>query len=107
MSIRVNIISNFSGSIWNTAIALLAVPIYLDYLGIEAYALIGFYTLLLTIFSILDMGLSPTMAREMAIFVKDKGQVSKMRDFARTLEIVYWGRYLNRAANSSGIRLFG
>lgn len=91
MSIKVNIISNFSGSIWNTAIALLAVPVYLDYLGIEAYALIGFYTLLLTIFSVLDMGLSPTMAREMAIFVKDEGQVSKMRDFARTLEIVYWG----------------
>lgn len=46
--------------------AIAFVPIYIDYLGLEAYGLIGFFTILQVWLSILDAGLSPTLGREMA-----------------------------------------
>ena len=90
MSIRINLFANFSGSIWNTFIAIIAIPIYINYLGVEAYGLIGFYTLLLSLFQILDMGLSTTMQREMVIFSKSSERNFEMKDFARTLELLCW-----------------
>jgi O-antigen/teichoic acid export membrane protein len=42
------------------------VPLYLKYMGAEAYGLIGFFSMIQVWFAILDMGLSPTVARETA-----------------------------------------
>jgi O-antigen/teichoic acid export membrane protein len=48
------------------AIGLAVVPIYVRILGIEAYGLVGFLALLQGSLQLLDMGLSPTISREVA-----------------------------------------
>ncbi len=70
--------------------ALAFVPLYIKFLGIEAYGLIGFYAMLQAAFQILDLGLSQTMNREMARYVALPEKAGEARDFVRTLEIGYW-----------------
>jgi O-antigen/teichoic acid export membrane protein len=64
--IRRNIAANFVGQAWTSAMAIAFVPIYIRILGIEAYGLIGFYALLQVWLTLLDAGLTPTLARETA-----------------------------------------
>ncbi len=56
----------------------------------EAYGLVGFYLMLQGIVQILDLGLSPTMNREMARYSATRDKAGEARDFVRTLEIGYW-----------------
>ena len=41
-----NIIANFAGQGWAALMALAFVPLYIKFLGIEAYGLIGFFAML-------------------------------------------------------------
>lgn len=66
------------------------VPLYIKFMGIESYGLIGIFTSLLSIFGLLDMGISTTLNREMARFSTLPGKAQEMRDFVRTLETIYW-----------------
>lgn len=59
-------------------------------LGVEAFGLIGFYASLVAVLQVLDLGLSPTMNREMAKLSAQAGNAERMHDFSRTLEVVYW-----------------
>lgn len=69
---------------------LLFVPLYVRFLGIEAYGLIGIFSTLLALFGFLDLGLSATLNREMARLAVQEGKTREMRDLLRTLEIPYW-----------------
>lgn len=66
MSLKTNIISNYASQIYVTLVGIAVVPLYIKYMGAEAYGLVGVFTLLQTLFNMLDMGLSPTVARETA-----------------------------------------
>jgi O-antigen/teichoic acid export membrane protein len=66
------------------------VPFYVHFLGVEAYGLIGFFTSILAIFFILDMGLSTTVNRELARIEGAGQSVSEARTLVRTLETIYW-----------------
>lgn len=68
--------------------SLIFVPLYIRFMGVEAYGLVGIFTTLLTIFSLLDMGLSNTLNREMARLAIQK-KPKDMRDLLRTLELPY------------------
>ena len=65
------------------------VPLYLKYLGIESYGLIGFFTTTLAVLSLLDMGLSTTINREVARFLA-LGELHKAAKLLHTLSVVYW-----------------
>jgi len=67
------------------------IPLYIKFLGIEAYGLIGFFVTLQALFGLLDLGLSSTLNRELARYSAQPGQEQKMRDLVRTLETIYWG----------------
>ena len=41
-SIKINIAANLVGKIWAAVIAILLIPQYIKYLGIESYGLVGF-----------------------------------------------------------------
>lgn len=69
---------------------LVFVPLYIKFLGMEAYGLIGFFATLQMVFSVLDLGLSTTLNRELARASAHPEQAKKTRDFVRTLECVYW-----------------
>src|SRR5512143_4063407 len=88
--VKRNIIANFAGQGWTALMALAFVPLYIKFLGIEAYGLIGFYAMLQAIFQVLDLGLSQTMNREMARYSVLPEKAGEARDFVRTLEIGYW-----------------
>ncbi len=69
-------------------VSLLAVPFYLKYLGIDAYGLIGFFTALQALFSLLDLGLASTINREVALSVNSEGR-TEIRNLLHTLVVVY------------------
>lgn len=90
-TIRNNIIANYSGKAWAAVINLACIPFYIKYMGMEAYGLVGFFATLQPFLIILDMGLSPTVNRELARYSVLPGNEGKMRDVVRTLEVFYWG----------------
>lgn len=80
-----NIIANYIGKIWGIISVFLFVPFYIKLLGIESYAVINFYTVVLTIMYFADGGLSATLNREIAR-TTDKKYIGNM---LFTIEKVY------------------
>lgn len=66
-------------------------PMYIHFLGIEAYGLIGVFAALQSVLGILDMGLSATITREMARSSVLPGKPEDSRDLLRSFEAIYWG----------------
>jgi O-antigen/teichoic acid export membrane protein len=67
---------------------LLMAPVYLRYLGAEAYGLIGFYTTLLICMQVFDMGMATTLNREIARHGVGKLSEDNMQ-LLRCVELVY------------------
>lgn len=88
MHIRVNLIANFAGQGWSALISLVFVPVYIQLLGIESFALIGFYAMLQLWLTLLDFGIMPTTAREMARFTSGATAVEPIRDLLRSFELI-------------------
>lgn len=63
-------------------------PIYIEYLGIEAYGLIGLFVVLQSLLLLLDMGITPTLNREMARFNAGEHSAQSIRVLLRSLEII-------------------
>jgi O-antigen/teichoic acid export membrane protein len=66
MSLKKNIAASYASQAYATVIGIVIIPLYLKYMGAEAYGLVGFFAMLQAWFTLLDMGLTPTMARETA-----------------------------------------
>lgn len=64
------------------------IPLYIKYLGIEAYGLIGLFAVLQAMLNLLDLGMSPTMAREMARIKGWENRAESTRDLLRTIEVI-------------------
>ncbi|MBO8210390.1 oligosaccharide flippase family protein [Acinetobacter nosocomialis] len=58
------LISNYVTRIWGLFSVFLFIPIYIKYLGVESYAIIGFYALMLGIVSFADAGMSSAITKE-------------------------------------------
>lgn len=86
--LRANVIANLLGQGWRVAMSLAFVPVYIRELGAEAYGLIGVYASLQAWLFLIDMGLRPTLVREMARFTGGQHDVQSIRDLLRTAEIV-------------------
>jgi O-antigen/teichoic acid export membrane protein len=67
------------------------IPLYIRYLGIESYALIGLFAMLNSWLSLLDMGMTPTLNREMARFTSGSHTAESIRDLLRSIEIITIG----------------
>lgn len=66
-------------------------PFYLSYLGAEAYGLVAFFALMQSWMSLLDMGISPTLAREVAkvkAIVDDKKKLL-FKKLLHSLEFIF------------------
>lgn len=64
MALKINVAANYISQIYNGLIAIIVMPFYLKFLGMEAYGLISFFMLLQSWFYLLDIGLSQTLSRE-------------------------------------------
>lgn len=81
--------ANYVGRAWGFVSVFLFIPIYLKFLGIEAYGLVGFYSILLGVLAFADMGFSATLNREMARLSAREDSAEDMRDLVRTYEMAY------------------
>jgi len=89
MSLRRNTIANYAGQGYLALIDVIVFPFYLQLLGAEAFGLVGFLVLLQAWLRLLDMGLSPTLARQIAYV---RGMGTGFADFGkllRSFEIIF------------------
>lgn len=84
-----NILANFVGQAVASLVQLALVPVYVRYLGIEAYALVGLFAVVQAWATLLDLGITPTLGREMARFTAGILPVQALRDLLRSMALVY------------------
>jgi O-antigen/teichoic acid export membrane protein len=89
MTLGRNLLAGLANSIWSALIGLAVVPFYLKYLGMEAYGLIGFFVTTQALLQLLDMGMAPTINREVAR-CSASGDLKEAGKLLHTLAVVYW-----------------
>ena len=89
MAIKKNIIANYFGQIYSALVVMVMVPVYVRYLGVESYGLIGFFSMLQAWFLLLDMGMSPTFSRQVSRFRAGVISITELRQLLRILEIIF------------------
>lgn len=84
-----NALANYAGQAYTTLIGIVMLPLYLRYLGVEAYGLVGFFSVLLAWFGLLDIGLSPALSRQVARHGDARGGNQEIRSLLRTIEHLF------------------
>ena len=87
-SVRKNIVVNFLGQGWSAFIALAFLPLYINRLGMEAYGLIGIFVVMQSLLLLLDVGMTPTLNREMARFSTASQNAQSIRDLLYSVEVI-------------------
>lgn len=90
-SLSLNISANFLGKGVSGLLGVFFVPLYTRIIGIESLGILGLFASVQGILLILDMGLSATVNRELALGSSGIRNVGESRDLVRTLEWIYWG----------------
>ena len=88
-NLKKNAIANYIGQFYNIAIGIIILPFYLEYLGSEAYGLVGFFTMLMSWMMLLDMGLSTTLQREVARLKDKNNGLLDLKQVIVSVESVY------------------
>lgn len=73
-----------------TLAGILILPLYLKYMGAEAYGLVGFFATLQSWFNMLDLGLSPSIARETARMRAGALSTQNYRELLRALQLIFF-----------------
>ncbi|MEO8216875.1 MAG: oligosaccharide flippase family protein [Acidobacteriota bacterium] len=85
-----NLLANLAGTGWTAVLSLLLVPVYVRLLGIEAYGVVGFFTTLQAVLWLLDLGLSTSLNRQIAVLSANESSGPEIRNLVRTVATVYW-----------------
>lgn len=88
MSLGRNVIWNYLGQGWSALLGVVFVPAYASAMGVEAYGLVGAFSILYAGMSVLDAGLLPTLSRELARFRAGAHAPQGIRDLLRSLEFI-------------------
>jgi O-antigen/teichoic acid export membrane protein len=88
MALKRNLIANYLGQGWVAIMSLAFIPFYIKYLGIESYGLIGLFALLQAWLTLLDMGITPMLGREMARFTAGAHSAQSILDLLRSVEVI-------------------
>ncbi len=89
--LRRNLIANFVGQGWAAVMGLAFVPLYIKYIGIESYGLIGVFAIIQAWLALLDMGLVPALSREMSRFTGGGHSVDSIWTLLRSVETLLLG----------------
>lgn len=84
-----NVLVTYFGQLFITALGLIFVPYYVEQIGVEAYGLVGFSVMLQGWFSLLDMGMSPTLGRVLSTFKAGQIPVSVAGTVTNTIEKIF------------------
>ncbi len=88
MSLKQNVVANYLGQGWRTLMSMAFIPLYIKYLGIESYGLIGIFAILQAWLGLLDMGMRPALGREMARFTGGAHDAQAIRNLLRSIEVI-------------------
>lgn len=88
-SLRKNIIASYASQLYVTGVGILILPLYIKYMGAEAYGLVGFFTMLQASFGMLDLGLTPTIGRETARYHGGSMSALAYRQLFRALSLIF------------------
>ena len=91
MSFKRNVFANYASQIYVALLGIVIAPMYIHYMGIEAFGLVGFYATIQVWFGLLDMGLSLTLVRETARFKAKVLSVLTYRQLVFALELIFIG----------------
>lgn len=91
MSLKRNIIANYASQFYVTSIGILILPLYIKYMGAEAYGLVAFFTMLQAWFALLDLGITPTIGRETARYFGGSMSALAYRQLFRALSVIFTG----------------
>lgn len=89
MSFKRNILANYASQIYTALAGIVMVPLYIEYMGAETYGLVGFFAMLQAGFNLLDLGLTPTIARESARHHGGAMSAVAYRRIYRSLSVVF------------------
>jgi len=89
-SLRRDLAANFLGKGWTGLVSFAAVPVYIHFMGIEAFGLVGVSATLAALANLLDFGLGTIVTREFARMSAHPRRAQRMKDLLATLEAVYW-----------------
>ena len=89
VSLRLNILASYASQIYLIVISIAILPIYMKYMGAEAYGLVGFFAMLQGLFALLDFGLTPTISRQTAQYNAGAVAALEFRQLFRSLSIIF------------------
>jgi O-antigen/teichoic acid export membrane protein len=89
--LKSNIIANYLGSGWSALMSFAFIPLYVRYLGMESYGLIGIFSVMQAWFMLVEVGLAPTLGREMARFQAGAHTAKGIRDLLWSIELICFG----------------
>ena len=90
MTLSRNFFAGVLGSVLTALIGFTVVPLYIKFLGIEAYGLIGFLISLQALFTLLDVGFTSALNREIAR-CNSVGKMYEARALLGTLTVFFIG----------------
>ena len=88
-SLKKNIVYNYISQFYVTLIGIVLLPLYIKYMGAEAYGLVGFFAMLQAWFMVLDLGLTPTISRETARYMGGSSSSLSFRRLFRSLSVIF------------------
>ena len=71
-------------------IGIVITPLYLQYLGAEAYGLVGFFALMQAWMGLLDLGLSPTLGRQAAYARGQNNGFTVFKRLVKSFEVIFF-----------------
>jgi O-antigen/teichoic acid export membrane protein len=89
VTLRRNIVSGYISQIYISLIGVFLLPLYMKYMGKEAFGLVAFFNMLQVWFGLLDVGMTPTIARETARFKGGALSLFNYRQLLRAMEGVF------------------
>ena len=90
-SLRRNVIASYVGQATAVVTGIIMLPVFVGYLGPEAFGLVGFFTMLQSWSLLLDMGMTPTLSRELARFTAGAVTHERVAKMIRTMEWIFAG----------------
>jgi O-antigen/teichoic acid export membrane protein len=88
--VKKNILANFVGNFWSSIIGFIFIPIYIHFIGVESYGILGIFTTIQAVLSLMDMGLSGTTSREIAKHKNDTDKHRFLINFIFSIERIYF-----------------
>lgn len=98
-SVRLNASANMLGIAYSSFISIIILPFYLEYLGAEAFGLVGFFIMLQAWMQLLDMGMSPMLSRQTSSVRGESGgkpdAFVELKKILRSLELIIFSLSLS------------